>query len=202
MNSATKEFFEQAAAAATDSEKLHLLLLDKNHPPSALHREAQTLQALAAKVGCHLCLKALAIEADSEATALPSNLLQEEEKHFGPWAYPWSPGVLAECASRLLLRASHETLSGNETSLFVLLGFLRLHHRLAQLSDLADSSIEVVHAPYISIGGLASWQGHDAPDPWHQLELRALFHQALLVMQKPFANQEPRLFCKEAPPKS
>ncbi|CAE7883709.1 unnamed protein product, partial [Symbiodinium necroappetens] len=187
---AIEDFFEEAAAA--DPEKLHLLLLDKNHPPSALRREAQVLQELSTKVGCRLCLKALAIQPSAEqSSAVSSDLLEEEEKHFGPWAYPWSPTILAECASRLLLRSSHDTLSGNETSLFVLLSFLRLHHRLAKLSDLGDTSIEVVEAPYISTGTLASWQGHSDAHPWHQLELRALFHQALLVMQKPFANEEP-----------
>ncbi|OLQ06269.1 hypothetical protein AK812_SmicGene10439 [Symbiodinium microadriaticum] len=187
---AIEDFFEEAAAA--DPEKLHLLLLDKNHPPSALRREAQVLQELSTKVGCRLCLKALAIQPSAEqSSAVSSDLLEEEEKHFGPWAYPWSPTILAECASRLLLRSSHDTLSGNETSLFVLLSFLRLHHRLAKLSDLGDTSIEVVEAPYISTGTLASWHGHSDAHPWHQLELRALFHQALLVMQKPFANEEP-----------
>eukprot|EP00439_Symbiodinium_sp_Y106_P022885 s4688_g2.t2 len=186
---AIEDFFEEAAAAKP--EKLHLLLLDKNHPPSALRREAQVLQELSTKVGCRLCLKALAIQPTAEQpSAISSGLVEEEEKHFGPWAYPWSPTVLAECASRLLLRSSHDTLSGNETSLFVLLSFLRLHHRLSQLTDLGDTSIEVVEAPYISTGTLASWQGHGDAHPWYQLELRALFHRALLVMQKPFANEE------------
>ena len=54
-------------------------------------------------------------------------LLQEEDKHFGAWDYPWSPDVITECAARLLLRSSHDTLAAGDMSLSVLLSFVQLH---------------------------------------------------------------------------
>ena len=71
------------------------------------------LQSTCKNLGCRLLPRALAIDfVEAEASELEKQLLQEEEKHFGPWAYPWNPSVIAECGARLLLRSSHDTLAG------------------------------------------------------------------------------------------
>lgn len=179
-------------SAAESTEKVHLLLLDKNHPPSGLRNEVDVLQSACKTFRCGLIPKALAIDfVDAGATSdLENELLKEEEKHFGPWAYPWNPNVMAECGARLLLRSSHDTLAGGETSLFVLLSFLRLHNRFEL--DEASVGIPLIKTPYLSTTGeLASW----APSPssesiWCRFEVRALLQQILSLLQKPFENQQ------------
>lgn len=148
------------------------------------------LQSTCKNLGCRLFPRALAIDfVEAEASELEKQLLQEEEKHFGPWAYPWNPSVIAECGARLLLRSSHDTLAGGETSLFVLLSFLYLHKRFTL--DERSVGIPVIKSPYLSTtGALASWTSDEPDSLWCRLEVRALLQQILSCLRKPFDDQQ------------
>ncbi|CAK9062974.1 unnamed protein product [Durusdinium trenchii] len=179
---------EEFVAAAT-AEGPHLLLLDKNHPPSGIRQEVEALQVTCQSFGCRLLPKVLAIEgADAPAMSeVEVELLGAEERHFGDWNYPWSLDVLAECAARLLKRPQHETLTGSETPLFVLLSFLQLHQRF----NSANLKFPVLQVPYVSTcANLASFAGSTEEWMWCRLEVRALLRQTLDLMRKPFENQQ------------
>ena len=113
-------------------DAVHLLLLDKNHPPSSLRNEVdvggnvgpflvsgvvnrpifsiffllgdqypqvEVLQSTCKNLGCRLFPRALAIDfVEAEASELEKQLLQEEEKHFGPWGI--SMESLGDCGVR------------------------------------------------------------------------------------------------------
>eukprot|EP00438_Fugacium_kawagutii_P000670 Skav222322 [mRNA] locus=scaffold1249:253775:257191:+ [translate_table: standard] len=185
-----EDFLTEASCSQGSEGRVHLLLLDKNHPPSSLRNEVEVLRASAKSSGCHLLPKVLAIDfADAESISeVEMELLKEEENFFGPWAYPWNPNVIAECGARLLLRSSHDTLAGSETSLFVLLSFLHLHKRFSL--DGTGIGIPVVKTPYLcTTGELASW-APGSESPWGRLEVRALLRQILALLRRPFEDQQ------------
>ena len=182
-----RKAIEDFLTAASKSDGVHLLLLDKNHPPSGLRNELELLQSSCRKLGCHLLPRALAIDfVEASTSELEAELLKEEEKHFGPWAYPWNPTVIAECGARLLLRSSHDTLAGPETSLFVLVSFLYLHKRFA----LESLGIPVIKSPYLSTNGPLASFATTEPEVWRRLEVRALLQQILSLLRKPFDDQQ------------
>lgn len=181
----------QQGAHGTEKLRAHyVLLLDKNYPPAALHREAEVL-SYAVPGNCRLQVKALVLGPQDEPPAVEV-LEQEESREYGPWQYPWSPETLMECAARLLLRSSHETLVGGDTALFVLLSFLQLHR--GHLRASVPAGIEVVHAPYVSLrADLASWRdlhGDESEATWRRFEVRRLLREALRVLQ-PFGDPVP-----------
>jgi len=173
----------------------YLLLLDKNYPPAGLRREAEVLTSLA-PTGSELYIKAVALTAADQPPETITELEDEEVAEFGPWQYPWSLDVLAECAARLLLRPVHDTLVGSERALFVLLSFLRLHYREKMLGH--APGVKVIKLPFVSLTGeLASWAnvaGNRTDDAaaelastcgisggavWRRFEVRALLQKAL-----------------------
>ena len=129
----------------------------------------------------------------AEPPGQPAHPLEREEtRRFGAWTHPWSPEVISECAARLLLRSSHDTLVGGSQALFVLLSFLTLHRKLGELGQVPG--VDVVRVATLSLSGdLASWadaQGSGAEQAWRRFEVRALLREALAQLQ-PFADPGP-----------
>eukprot|EP00929_Paragymnodinium_shiwhaense_P083961 TRINITY_DN44873_c0_g1_i5.p1 TRINITY_DN44873_c0_g1~~TRINITY_DN44873_c0_g1_i5.p1 ORF type:complete len:1301 (+),score=289.20 TRINITY_DN44873_c0_g1_i5:51-3953(+) len=159
----------------------YILILDKNHPPDELRREAAALAAATPK-SLELRMKSIVLLAQGCPASVQA-LEDQEVRKFCNWAYPWGPDVVAECAARLQTRVGHDTMTGGEMSLFVLLSFLQLYAGITTEELGTCPGIEAIRLPYISLreelAALPYLGGLSEAATWQRYEVRALLAAAL-----------------------
>lgn len=112
----TKEITKAFNKLESSKAEQCLLILDKNHPPSAVESTLKDLKGIMGKY--HKDVKIVAL------TPEITNPLEEK----GKYSYPFSIEYLVTCLKRVLNRETHETLIGEpRAKANILLGFMSLY---------------------------------------------------------------------------